>query len=247
MTISVEHVHVRFGGVQALSDVTFTVADGETCGVIGPNGAGKTTLFDVVTGLRRPTAGTVRLRGADVTRTGPVRRSRLGMRRTFQRPQVFGRLTVLENVLTAVEWHGGGGGLPADLLAWPGRRRLERARRERAREVLDRCGIGDLRDAYAAELPIGQRRMVELARAIVDRPAVLLLDEPTSGLDAGQADRFAAVIRDLDATILLVEHDVGFVMNACERIVVLDLGKVIADGPPARIRADPVVRTAYLG
>ncbi|MGH3392902.1 MAG: ATP-binding cassette domain-containing protein, partial [Actinomadura sp.] len=98
-----------------------------------------------------------------------------------------------------------------------------------------------------AELPIGQRRMVELARAIVDRPSVLLLDEPTSGLDADQADRFAAVLRDLDATILLVEHDVGFVMNACERIVVLDLGKVIADGPPARVRADPDVRTAYLG
>jgi branched-chain amino acid transport system ATP-binding protein len=204
-------------------------------------------LFDVVTGLRRPTSGTVWLRGDDVTMTGTVKRSRLGLRRTFQRPQVFGRLTVLENILAAVEWHGGGGGLAADLVAWPGRNRLERARRERAREALDVCGIGELCDAYAAELPIGQRRMVELARAIVDRPSVLLLDEPTSGLDADQTGRLAAVIRNLEATILLVEHDVGFVMNACERIVVLDLGKVIADGPSAHIREDPVVRAAYLG
>jgi branched-chain amino acid transport system ATP-binding protein len=247
VTIGVANIQVRFGGVRALSDVTFAVEEGGTCGVIGPNGAGKTTLFDVITGLRRPSSGTVRLRGDDVTRTGAVRRSRLGLRRTFQRPQVFGRLTVLENVLAAVEWRGGGGGLGADLVAWPARRRLERDRRERAGEVLDRCGLGDLREAYAAELPIGQRRMVELARAVVDRPSVLLLDEPTSGLDADQAGRFAAVLRDLDATILLVEHNVGFVMDACERVVVLDLGRVIADGPPARVRADPVVRAAYLG
>jgi branched-chain amino acid transport system ATP-binding protein len=247
MMIAVDNVGVRFGGIQALADVSIAVEEGRTCGVIGPNGAGKTTLFDVVTGLRRPTSGTVRLRGDDVTMTGTVKRSRLGLRRTFQRPQVFGRLTVLENILAAVEWHGGGGGLAADLVAWPGRNRLERARRERAREALDVCGIGELCDAYAAELPIGQRRMVELARAIVDRPSVLLLDEPTSGLDADQTGRLAAVIRNLEATILLVEHDVGFVMNACERIVVLDLGKVIADGPSAHIREDPVVRAAYLG
>lgn len=247
MMIAVDNVGVRFGGIQALADVSIAVEEGRTCGVIGPNGAGKTTLFDVVTGLRRPTSGTVWLRGDDVTMTGTVKRSRLGLRRTFQRPQVFGRLTVLENILAAVEWHGGGGGLAADLVAWPGRNRLERARRERAREALDVCGIGELCDAYAAELPIGQRRMVELARAIVDRPSVLLLDEPTSGLDADQTGRLAAVIRNLEATILLVEHDVGFVMNACERIVVLDLGKVIADGPSAHIREDPVVRAAYLG
>jgi branched-chain amino acid transport system ATP-binding protein len=251
MSIAVQDVSVRFGGVHALTGVSFAVEEGQTCGVIGPNGAGKTTLFDVVTGLRRPSSGSVLLRESDVTRVGAVKRSRLGVRRTFQRPQVFGRLTVLENVLTAVEWHGGGGGLAADLLALPGRRKLERARRERAADALDRCGIGDLCDAYAAELPIGQRRMVELARAIVDAPSVLLLDEPTSGLDGDQADRFAAVIsklaEDHDTTILLVEHDVGFVMKACERIVVLDLGKVIADGSPAAVREDPAVRAAYLG
>ncbi|MFG1999448.1 ABC transporter ATP-binding protein [Spirillospora sp. NPDC048911] len=245
--IDITGVSVRFGGIHALTDVSFTVPEGETCGVIGPNGAGKTTLFDVVTGLRRPTSGSVRLNGADVTATSAVRRSRLGLRRTFQRPQVFGRLTVLDNVLAAVEWHGGGGGLAADLVGWRARRRLESARRAKALDVLDRCGIAGLATAYAADLPIGRRRMVELARAIVDDPAVLLLDEPTSGLDADQSALFASVVRDLDATILLVEHDVGFVMEACERVVVLDLGKVIADESPAQIREDPVVRAAYLG
>ncbi|WP_067813080.1 ABC transporter ATP-binding protein [Actinomadura kijaniata] len=245
--IEVRNVGVRFGGVRALSDVGLTVPRGQTCGVIGPNGAGKTTLFDVVTGLRRPTTGTVLLDGRDVTGLSAVRRSRMGLRRTFQRPQVFGRLTVLDNVLTALEWRGGGGGLAADLVGWRARRRVERDRRDRARAVLDRCGIADLAGSYAADLPIGRRRMVELARALADDPAVLLLDEPTSGLDEEQAALFASVVASLDATVLLVEHDVGFVMAACERVVVLDLGKVIADGPPDRVREDPVVRAAYLG
>jgi branched-chain amino acid transport system ATP-binding protein len=245
--IEVENVSVRFGGIHALTDVGFGVEPGTTCGVIGPNGAGKTTLFDVVSGLRRPAQGTVRLDGAEITGTGAVRRSRLGVRRTFQRPQVFGRLTVLDNVLAASEWHGGGGGLTADLVGWRGRRRLERERRDRAAAALDRCGIGALGDAFAADLPIGRRRMVELARAIVDDPVVLLLDEPTSGLDQEQADLFAEVIGGLSATILLVEHDVGFVMRACDRIVVLDLGRVIADGTPDEIGRNAAVRAAYLG
>ncbi|MGI5168178.1 ABC transporter ATP-binding protein [Spirillospora sp. CA-253888] len=245
--IEIADVGVRFGGVHALSGVGFTVGAGETCGVIGPNGAGKTTLFDVITGLRRPTTGTVRLDGRDVTAAGAVQRARLGVRRTFQRPQVFGRLTVLDNVLAAVEWRGGGGGLAADLVGLRARRRLADRRREHARAVLDRCGIADLADRYAADLPIGRRRMVELARTLADEPRVLLLDEPTSGLDEDQAARFGEVVAGLEATVLLVEHDVGFVMAACERVVVLDLGKVIADGPPARVREDPAVRTAYLG
>jgi branched-chain amino acid transport system ATP-binding protein len=245
--IAIEDVSVRFGGVSALSEVGFTVGKGATCGVIGPNGAGKTTLFDVVSGLTRPSSGSVRLDGRDVTRAAAVRRARLGLRRTFQRPQVFGRLTVRDNVLAAIEWRGGGGGLPADLVGWRGRRRLERERGELADAALERCGLRELADAYAADLPIGQRRMVELARAIVDGPSVLLLDEPTSGLDDEQAELLASVIADLEATVLLVEHDVGFVMRACEQIVVLNLGKVIAEGSPGEIRDDPAVRAAYLG
>ncbi|WP_336211407.1 ABC transporter ATP-binding protein [Nonomuraea sp. LPB2021202275-12-8] len=245
--LAVQDVSVTFGGVSALSEVSFEVPGGQVCGVIGPNGAGKTTLFDVVTGLRRPDAGRVRVGGEDVTGDSPVRRARQGVRRTFQRPQVFGRLTVADNVLAALDWHGGGGGLLADLAGWPARRRLERERRARAAEVLELCGLGGLRDAYAAALPIGQRRLVELARALADRPRLLLLDEPTSGLDAGQTSRLAEVVAALDTTVLLVEHDMGFVMGVCDRLVVLDLGRVIATGPPELIRDDPAVRAAYLG
>lgn len=245
--ISIEQVSVRFGGVHALTDVALSIEEGGICGLIGPNGAGKTTLFDVVSGLRRPTSGSVLLRDRDVTGDGALHRSRLGVRRTFQRPQVFGRLTVLDNVLAALEWHGGGGGLAADLVGWRPRRRLAEERRARAEEALRRCGIEDLAHVHAADLPIGRRRMVELARAIVDDPAVILLDEPTSGLDADQTALFAEVIRSLDTTIVLVEHDVPFVMGLCDRVVVLNLGRVIADGRPEEIHADPVVRAAYLG
>ncbi|MEU6712752.1 ABC transporter ATP-binding protein [Nonomuraea sp. NPDC046802] len=245
--LAVEGVSVAFGGVRALDQVSFEAGAGQVCGVIGPNGAGKTTLFDVVSGLRRPSQGRVSLAGRDLTGVSPVRRARAGLRRTFQRTQVFGRLTVAGNVLAALDWHGGGGGLAADLVGWPARRRLERERGERVAEVLELCGLTALREAYAAALPVGQRRLVELARALADRPDLLLLDEPTSGLDAGQTARLGEVVRGLETTVLLVEHDMGFVMDVCDRIVVLDLGKVIAVGTPAEVRQDPVVRAAYLG
>ncbi|MEQ4718109.1 ABC transporter ATP-binding protein [Nonomuraea sp. B19D2] len=245
--LAVEGVSVAFGGVKALDQASFEVAEGQVCGVIGPNGAGKTTLFDVVSGLRRPSEGRVSVAGRDLTGVSPVRRARAGVRRTFQRTQVFGRLTVADNVLAALDWHGGGGGLAADLVGRPARRRLERERGERVAEVLELCGLTPLRDAYAAALPVGQRRLVELARALADRPRLLLLDEPTSGLDASQTARLGEVVKALDTTVLLVEHDMSFVMDTCDRIVVLDLGKVIAAGTPGEIREDPVVRAAYLG
>ncbi len=245
--LAVQRVSVAFGGVRALSEVSLEVPDGQVCGVIGPNGAGKTTLFDVVTGLRRPDGGRVRVGDEDLTGLSAVRRARRGVRRTFQRPQVFGRLTVADNVLAALDWRGGGGGLLADLAGWPARRRLERARRMRVAQVLELCGLSEVRDAYAAALPVGRRRLVELARALADRPRLLLLDEPTSGLDADQSARLAEVVAALDTTVLLVEHDMGFVMGVCDRLVVLDLGRVIASGPPERIRDDPAVRAAYLG
>ncbi|WP_101788950.1 ABC transporter ATP-binding protein [Nonomuraea indica] len=245
--LSVLEVSVAFGGVRALDGVSFEVPEGQVCGVIGPNGAGKTTLFDVVSGLRRPDAGRVAVAGVDLTGTSAVRRARLGVRRTFQRTQVFGRLTVAGNVLAALDWHGGGGGLAADLVGWPARRRLERERGERVAEVLELCGLTGLRDVHAAALPVGRRRLVELARALADRPRLLLLDEPTSGLDAEQTARLREVVAALDTTVLLVEHDMGFVMETCDRLVVLDLGRVIASGTPDEVRGDPVVRAAYLG
>jgi len=158
---------------------------------------------------------------------------------------------VEENVLVALEWRGGGGGLIGDILGMPTRRHRERDRRRRADEVLEVCGLGELRDEPAGKLPIGRARMVEMARAIVDRPRVLLLDEPTSGLEESEVDSLGEsmqrVCREEHCAAVLVEHDVGFVMRQCDRIVVLNLGKVIADGTPEVVRNDPAVGAAYLG
>jgi len=249
--LSLHDVTVRFGGVAALDGVTLEVAPGEVCGLIGPNGAGKTTLFDVISGVRRPDTGRVFLAGRDITRASVVRRARSGLRRTFQRLQTYGWLTVADNVLVASEWQGGGGGFVADLVGAPTRTRRERARRERVAEVLDICGLAEVADAPAGSLPIGLARMVEVARALVDRPRLLLLDEPTSGLDEAERARLAGIVRALGAdrtcSVLLVEHDVSFVMGCCDRVVVLDLGRVLATGSPEEIQAHPEVRAAYLG
>ncbi len=249
--MALQGVTVRFGGITALDDVSFEVGRGEVLGLIGPNGAGKTTLFDVVSGVRTPDDGRVMLDGADVTNLSAVARARRGMRRTFQRVQTFGWLTVEDNVLTALEWRGGGGGILADLVSFPTRRRHERARRVRVAEVLELCGLSTVAKDPAGALPIGLARMVEVARAIVDEPKVLLLDEPTSGLEVGEADRLGdliqAIRKDEACAVVLVEHDVGFVMRQCDRIVVLDLGRVLAAGTPPEIQANAEVRTAYLG
>ncbi|MGZ9934381.1 ABC transporter ATP-binding protein [Streptomyces sp. NC-S4] len=244
-------VGVRFGGVRALTGVDLGVRAGEVCGLIGPNGAGKTTLFDVLSGIRRPDQGRMLLDGADITRRSPVWRARHGIRRTFQRQQLFGQLSVADNVLVAQEWRGGGGGPPADLLALPARRARERERRARGERVLADCGIGALGASYAGGLPVGQARMVELARAVADPPRVLLLDEPASGTSAPERARLAEVVRCLaereGCAVLLVEHNVAFVMELCARVVVLDLGTVLAEGTAAEVRANPLVREAYLG
>lgn len=243
-------ISVRFGGVKALTGVDLGIRAGEVCGLIGPNGAGKTTLFDVLSGIRRPDRGRMLLDGVDITRRSPVWRARHGMRRTFQRQQLFGQLSVADNVLVAQEWRGGGGGFAADLVASPTRRRRERERRERAARVLADCGIGALGDSYAGGLPVGRARMVELARAVADPPRVLLLDEPASGMSAPEREQLAAVVRRLaeeGCAVLLVEHNVAFVMDLCTRVVVLDLGTVLAEGTAAEVRANALVREAYLG
>jgi branched-chain amino acid transport system ATP-binding protein len=249
--LSLTDVTVRFGGITALQGVNLTLEAGEVRGLIGPNGAGKTTLFDVISGVRSPDTGQVLLAGEDVTRRSSIHRARRGLRRTFQRVQAFGWLSVEDNVLSALEWHGGGGGLAADLVYFPTRRRRERARRERVAEVLDLCGLTAIREELAGSLPIGLARMMELARAIVDRPRVLLLDEPTSGLDDTEAarlgERIQAVRHDEACGVLLVEHDVGFVMKHCDQIVVLDLGQVLTVGKPHQVQSNAAVRAAYLG
>jgi branched-chain amino acid transport system ATP-binding protein len=242
-------VSVRFGGIRALESVTIAPQAGDLTSLIGPNGAGKTTLFDVISGLRAPTAGTITFGGKDITRRSAVWRARHGLRRTFQRQQVFGQLSVEDNVLAANEWRGGGGGLVADLLRLPTRTRLEERRRTRVAAVLDMCGLTEVRSRPASQLPIGLARMVELARAIVDEPTLLLLDEPTSGLDADEVHSLSGVIEAVRATgcsIVLIEHDMSFVMQHSDRIVVLELGKVVAEDTPANIRNSAVVRRVYL-
>jgi branched-chain amino acid transport system ATP-binding protein len=249
--LSLVDVTVRFGGITALDSVALNVARGTICGLIGPNGAGKTTLFDVISGMRAPSAGSVAIDGIDVKTMGVAQRSRLGLRRTFQRVQTFGWLTVEDNVLTALDWRGGGGGFLADLVAFPTRRRRERARRALVEITLERCGLSDVRSELAGSLPIGIARMVELARATVEPPKLLMLDEPASGLDETEAARLGAHIQavrtESGCAVLLVEHNAGFVMEHSNRVVVLDLGKVLADGTPREIQTNPAVRAAYLG
>jgi branched-chain amino acid transport system ATP-binding protein len=248
--LCVSGVSQRFGGVTALDRVDLTVAPGEVHGLIGPNGAGKTTLFDCITGVRRPSAGKVLLDGRDITSTSSVQRARLGVRRTFQRQQVFGWLSVEDNVVLALDSDGGGGGVIGDLLRLPGRTRRERERREQVEVVLERCGLIGVRTEPAGGLSIGQLRSVELARAIISKPRLLLLDEPTSGLEERETEQLAQIVADMRdeaaSGILLVEHHIPFVMGLATRMTVLELGRVIASGTPEEVRANELVQNAYL-
>jgi branched-chain amino acid transport system ATP-binding protein len=249
--LELSDVTVRFGGITALSSVSVSVNHGMVCGLIGPNGAGKTTLFDVIAGVRRPSTGRVVFDGVDVSTRGVASRARAGIRRTFQRVQAFGWLTVEDNVLTALDSRGGGGGFLADLIGCPTRTRREKARRAQVERALELCGLMAVRGEYAGSLPIGLARMVELARATVEPPKLLMLDEPASGLDEAEAERLGERIQSVreehQCAVLLVEHNAGFVMRQCDHIVVLDLGRLLAEGTPADIQSDPAVRAAYLG
>ncbi|MCE2512765.1 MAG: ABC transporter ATP-binding protein [Acidimicrobiia bacterium] len=230
-------VTVRFGGLAALSDASVDVRAGEVVGLIGPNGAGKTTLFDVICGLRAPDAGSVVLEGADITGRSVHRRARLGIARTFQKLEVFGNLSAVDNVRVAVEM----------------RRRWDRSPMRplaEAAAVLERVGIAAVAGEAVAGLPTGTARLVELARALATNPRVLLLDEPSSGLDDSETSEVAGLVRSLcddGLAVLLVEHDMSFVMDICERIFVLDFGRIIAEGSPQDVRVDPAVQAAYLG
>jgi branched-chain amino acid transport system ATP-binding protein len=232
-SLEVSEVTVTFGGTRALDGAAIAAEPGRVTGLIGPNGAGKSTLFDVVCGLRRPVSGQVWLDGRDVTRMGPARRARHGMARTFQRLELFGRLSVRENLLVAAE-------------LGPERRHAARA----VAEILARLDLAGIAESPADTLPTGTGRLVEVGRALAARPQFLLLDEPAAGQDAEETRRFAALLRALagdGTTIVLVEHDMSLVMGVCDQVYVLDLGKIIANGPPADIRRDEAVLAAYLG
>jgi branched-chain amino acid transport system ATP-binding protein len=243
-------VSVRFGGITAVDGVSLAFRTGCT-GLIGPNGAGKTTLLDAVSGLRTPSEGALILDGEDVTSRSAPWFARRGVRRTFQRHQAFGWLSVAENVLVALEWRGRGLGLFGDLVSAPYRRRQTAEMFNRVDAVVDRCGLSAVRDQNAASLPIGQLRLLEFARAIVDTPRLLLLDEPTSGLGAPETELLGSIVRELVASdgvsVVLVEHDIEFVMGISDRVVCLEQGALLADGRPEKIRSDPAVIAAYLG
>ena len=235
--LSVEDVTVRFGGVQAVSSANITAMAGHVTGLIGPNGAGKTTTFNVITGLEKPTSGTVRIAGRDVSGLPPYRRARLGMARTFQRLEVFGSLTARDTILAAAEFRRG----------WSGDRSHPK---QVAEEILDRVGLRSVADMRVDALPTGLARLVELGRALATRPRLLLLDEPGSGLDSTESEALGDLLLELadgGMAVLLVEHDVDLVMRICDRIHVLDFGKIIAVGTTAEVQADPAVQAAYLG
>jgi branched-chain amino acid transport system ATP-binding protein len=238
-----------FGGVTALDSVSFSMSKGDITGVIGPNGAGKTTLFNIITGIYHQTSGTVLLEGRDVSGLPPERLARLAMVRTFQNIELFGGMTVLENVMVGMHT-GSSAGLLACALKMPWSVSEERRIRDSAMKWLEFAGISDLSDQPAGSLPFGKGRLLEIARALAVEPRIMLMDEPAAGLNSQETVALAQLIkriRDLGITVVLVEHDMELVMDICDRIVVLNLGKKLAEGTPREIQESPEVIAAYLG
>ncbi len=236
--LELQRVSKRYGGLEALREVSLAIEPGSLVAVLGPNGAGKTTLFDVVSGLVRPTAGAVRFQGADLTRLPPHRIAALGIGRTFQIARLFNDLPALDNVLVGVTFGGGH------------RRRSASERRRRAERLLELVGLHDRPTARAGELSLGQQKRLELACALGPEPRLLLLDELSAGLTPrGREEviRFYGRLRARGLTILAIEHSVGVLAELADRMVVLDQGAIVADGRPVEVLGSPRVKEAYLG
>ena len=249
MKLDVRGLAVRFGGVAALTGVTFSVRAGTITSLIGPNGAGKTTAFNAITGYLRPHAGRIVYEGTSLTGLRPSAIARLGVVRTFQKTSVFPTLSVLDNVMTGL--HLRGTSQLSSILLAARRVRVEEARlRGEANEIIDFVGLASRRHEVASALPYGEQRLVEIAVALAARPQLLLLDEPAAGMSGAEKDTVSALIhriRDQGVTVLLVEHDMRLVMGISDTVIVLHHGAVIAEGSPATVRSNADVIRAYLG
>jgi branched-chain amino acid transport system ATP-binding protein len=236
-------VSKRFGSLSVLEDVSFTIHAGERCGIIGPNGAGKSTLFNIVAGELPPSAGSVRLLGGDVTRLSAHARARRGLARTFQTTTLFPKLTVVENLVLALQAHS------RERFALLAPRNRYRARDAEAYELLERVGLASRGAAPVDALGYGEKRQIEILLAVAQRPRLLLLDEPTAGLAPGDASLVTEMLKreHTGLTMVLIEHDMGVVFDVVERLIVLHHGRVVADGPLEAIRGDANVQEIYLG
>jgi branched-chain amino acid transport system ATP-binding protein len=248
--LKVNGLTCRFGGLVAVEDLGLRLAPGRLAGLIGPNGAGKTTVFNLLTGLVKPSAGSVVFKGQDLSGLKANRINRLGMARTFQNIRLFSELTVADNVLVGFHGHLRSGFISA-VLRLPAYRAEERRTQARTEEILALVGLRDLAQERAGNLAYGQQRLLEVGRALATGPSLLLLDEPAAGMNPQETAGLAELVRrlrdELKLTVLLIEHDMRFVMNLCEELTVLDHGKVIAQGGPREVQGNQAVIEAYLG
>ncbi|MGG5817836.1 ABC transporter ATP-binding protein [Falsiroseomonas sp. HW251] len=247
--LTAEGIGISFGGLRALDGVGFAARAGEILAIIGPNGAGKTTLFNIVSGLYRATSGRIALGGRDVTDATPDRLAALGLSRTFQNLQVFFRMTALENVMAGRHLQEGSN-LLADLVRLPRSRRANATTRDAAMALLDEVGLADKADLAAGSLPYGALKRLEIARALATKPRVLLLDEPAAGcnpVETEEIDRLIAAVAARGVAVVLIEHDMKLVMRISRHVVVLNQGRMLAEGTPSEVRSNPDVIAAYLG